>query len=110
MAAFIEKDPLTNVSTFVGDNEDDILRVHYSQDVEPVLEYNKVLRNDSLTDSGIKRDMWMYAKIPPVVIMKLKFEYGVDIFNREHYKRLFELLNGEFKYLKTTDLRHTVKT
>ena len=109
MPAFIEKDP-SGVETWVDQSEDPTYKaIHYRQDVQPTLDYAKALRNDSLTDEGIKKDFWHFASIPPVVIMKLKFEYGVDAFNRNHQKRLFELLNGEFKYLKTTNLRHTVK-
>ena len=109
MPAFIDKHPISGVETYVDQNEDSAFRIHYQQDVEPTIDYAKALRNDSLTDSGIKRDMWHYASIPPVVIMKMRFEYGVDVFNRNHQKRLFELLNSEFKYLKTTDLQHTVR-
>lgn len=94
---------------YVDQNEDENFRIHYQQDVEPVLDYAKALRNDSVTDGGIKKDMWLYATLPPVVIMKLRFEYGIDVFNRDHYPKLFKLLNTEFKHLKTTDLRHTVK-
>jgi hypothetical protein len=31
------------------------------------------------------------------------------VFKREDQKKLFRLLNGEFKHLKTTELTHTVK-
>jgi len=107
--SFIEKNPDTGVSMYVDDNEGPGMDIHYRQDVQPTIDYAKALRNDSLTDSGIKRDLWHYASIPPVVIMKLRFEYGVDVFNRNHYPKLFQLLNSEFKYLKTTDLKHTMK-
>jgi len=109
MPAFIDKDPMSGMVTEVDQNEDDEIRHHFSQDVEPVLDHAKMLRNDGLTDSGIKREMWQYATIPPVVILKLKYEYGVDVFKKEHQRRLFQLLNGEFKYLKTTEKMHTVK-
>jgi hypothetical protein len=109
MPAFIDKNPISGVEMLVDQNEDPEWRIHYQQDVEPVLDYTKALRNDNLTDSGIKRDMWHYASIPPVVIMKLRFEYGVDVFNRDHYPKLFQLLNTEFKYLKTTNLNHTIR-
>ena len=110
MAIFLEKDPLTGVESYLADNdsEEKGIRIHYQQDIEPLLNYTKAIRNDGLADSGIKRDLWHYAMITPIVIMKLKNEYGVDIFNRNHYKRLFQLLNTEFKYLKTTDKRHAV--
>ena len=109
MPAFIDKNPLSGVEMYVDQNEDPEIRVHYQQDVQPTLDYAAVLRNGSLTDSGIKRDLWLYASIPPVVIMKLRFEYGIDVFNRDHYPRLFQLLNSDFKHLKTTNLTHTVK-
>ena len=83
--------------------------IHYEQDIEPVLDHAKALRVDGLTDGGIKRDLWKYAIIPPVIILKLRNEYGVDVFNRNHYPRLFQLLNTDFKHLKTTEKRHTVQ-
>jgi hypothetical protein len=106
--AFIDKNPVSGVEMYVDQNEDPGIRIHYQQDVEPTIDYAKALRNDSLTDGGIKKDFWHYASIPPVVIMKMKFEHGVDVFDRNHQRRLFELLNTEYKYLKTTNLRHTV--
>ncbi len=109
MPAFIEKDPMSGLVTEVDQNEDDEIRHHFSQDVEANLDYAKMLRNDGLTDGGIKKEMWHYAHVPPVVILKLKYEHGIDVFNKNHQKRFFQLLNGEFKHLKTTELTHTVK-
>ena len=109
MAAFIEKNP-EGVESYIvtPEHETEGTAIHYRQDIEPTIDYCAALRKDGLTDSGIKRDLWQYAHIPPVVIMKLKNEYGVDVFNRNHYPKLFKLLNTEFQYLKTTDKRHTV--
>ena len=109
MPAFIDKDPVTGVTLEVDENEDDDIRHHFSQDVEPFLEHNKKLRNDNVTDIGIKNDLWLYASIPPVVILKLKYEYGIDVFDKNHQKRLFEILNRDFTYLKTTNLQHSLK-
>lgn len=111
MAAFIEKDPLTGVSSTVVTPEhwDKGVAIHYEQDVQPLIDHCKTLRNDGLTDGGIKRDLWHYACLPPVIIMKFRNEYGIDVFNRNHYPKLFRLLNTEFKYLKTTEKRHTVQ-
>jgi hypothetical protein len=84
------------------------LQVHYRQDVEPILERNKILRNGGLTDSGIKRDMWLYASIPPVVILKLRFEYGLDVFDRNDIKRVMEVINRDFPHVKCTNKTHTI--
>ncbi len=109
MPSFIDKDPFTGVEHWVDSNEDKETRNWVQQDIEPVLDYTAALRNDNLTDAGIKRDMWHYAQIPNVIVMKLLHEYGVNVFDRNDYPKLFKLLNTEFAYLKTTNLRHTVK-
>lgn len=109
MPAFIEKDPMSGLVTEVDQNEDDEIRHHFSQDVEPVLDYAKMLRNDNLTDGGIKKDFWHYAQLPAVVILKLKYEYGIDVFKRDHQRRMMEIINRDFPYCKTTNKMHTVK-
>lgn len=106
MAKFVEIDD-RGMETY-EDDYDGRLQVHYRQDVEPILERNKMLRNDGLTDGGIKRDMWLYASIPPVVIYKLLYEYGINIFNRNDTKRALEVINRDFPYLKTTNKTHTI--
>ena len=108
MAAFIEKDPVTGVSSSIVTPEhwERGMAVHYEQDVEPLLDRCKALRNDGLTDYGIKNDMWQYAYIPPVIIMEMRNKYGVDIYNRDHFKKMFYLLNTEYPHLKTTEKVH----
>jgi hypothetical protein len=108
MPAFLDKSP-SGLESYVDQNEDDEIRLWYQQDVEPTIDYAKALRNDKMTDSGIKRDMWLYAKLPEVVIMEMMVKHKVNVWKKEDQKKLFELLNTEYKYLKTTDLRHTVK-
>lgn len=109
MPTFIEKDPLTGMITEVDSHDDDQWRINHRQDVQPILDYNATIRNDGLADGGIKKDMWHFATIPNVVVLKLKQEDGVDVFNRNDYPRLFQLLNTKYRYLKTTEKRHTVK-
>lgn len=109
MPAFIDKDPLTGLELYVDDNEDDEIRHHFQQDVEPFLNHARALRNDGATDVGIKNDLWLYAVIPPVVVLKLKYEYGIDVFNRNDQKRLMEVINRDFPYCKATAKTHTVK-
>lgn len=108
MSSFAEYNPVTGVSQHVDETGDRRLQVHYSQDVEPVLELAKTERINGLTDGGIKKDLWLYARIPPVVIMELKNKYGVDIFKRGDLKKAFQLINSEYPYLKCTEKRHTL--
>lgn len=107
MAKFVDIDPLSGVQTF-EDMYDGRIQLHYRQDVEPVLDLARAERNDGLTDYGIKQDLWLYARIPPVVILELRFKYGIDIFKRDHLKKAFEVINRDYPYLKTTEKRHTL--
>src|SRR6185503_2653540 len=88
------------------DMNDGHLQVHYRQDVEPILYYTSALRKDGLTDHCIKKDLWHYAQIPPVIILEMTFKHGVDVFNKTHLKRVFELLKRQYPQLKVTEKMH----
>jgi hypothetical protein len=110
MSTFLDYDPLRGVAQYqdstYGDNR---LQIHYKQDVEPILEVAKTERINGLTDKGIKKDLWLYARIPPVVILEMKYKHGVDVFKRDHMKKAFQLINSEYPYLKCTEKTHTVR-
>jgi hypothetical protein len=88
--------------------ESDKTVVIREQDASLIIEANKVLQNnDDLTKGGIKNSWWHYAQIPNIVIEKWKSEHGVDLFNKDHQKAVFKLLNDpQYKYLKTTTKYH----
>ena len=73
-----------------------------------IIDGNKRLQNaPEYTRKGMKKDMLHYASIPNALIIKWKQELGVDVFDRGHRKKVFQLLNSpEYKYLKTTELTH----
>jgi hypothetical protein len=108
----VDHDPLTGITTLMEYHADtDITVVSREQDVEPYLEMNKALQNDpEYSRKGMKEGWWHYAFYPDVVIEKFRREHGVDIFNPDHAKKKFELLNRpEYKYLKTTTKMHNVR-
>jgi hypothetical protein len=80
------------------------------QDVEPILDQTKILRDDDEhTKRGIKNEMWQYAHIPVVVQLKWLQKYGPvnDPMKKGNEKLLFQLLNDpEWRYLKTTNKIH----
>src|SRR5688572_33414065 len=109
MAQFIEKTP-NGLETWVDDDHEPGLSVHYRQDFEPILNHATQLRNDpTVSDKGIKQDFWLYAVLPPVVIMDLKIRLGIDVFNRNHQKRMLEVINRDYPWLKATNKTHEVK-
>ena len=75
------------------------------QDVKPYLERNKRLQNgDNNKGRGKKMDFMHIATIPNNVIVRLKEEHGVDVFNKDDLPKLERLLNSrEFMYLRTVD-------
>jgi hypothetical protein len=115
LAKFLDWDPLRGVQQL--EDTDGVagtgrLQIHYRQDVEPVLELAKYERINGIADKvgkQSKQDIYLYARIPPVIILKLKYEYGVDIFKRDHMKRAMEIINRDFPALKCTDKNHFLK-
>lgn len=106
----LEYDPLTGITTYVDYvPETDTTIVHREQaDVSLILDANKALANDeSVWKQGVKNSWAHYAQIPLIVVEKWLNDYGVDIFNKDHEKKVYRLLNSpEYRYLKTTTKMH----
>jgi hypothetical protein len=105
----LDYDPLTGMTThFDYIPETDTTVISREQDVSTILDINKALQNnEQITKDGIKEGWWQYAKIPMIVIEKWINEHGVDVFNKDHQKAVFRLLNQpEYRYLKTTTKMH----
>ena len=105
----VSYDPMTGLSTYVDyDYSTDTTHVGTEQDVKLLLEVNKILQNDeSYSKQGIKDSWWHYASYPAIIIEKWRNEFGVDVFNKDHQKKVLELTNRpEYRYLKTTTKMH----
>lgn len=111
MSTFLDYDPLTGVSQDLdatyGDNK---LQIHYKQDVEPVIELAKIERINGLCDTAAQKKAdvpRLFARIPPTVILKLRHEYGLNIFSNDKTERTraFQTIEREFPHLKTTEMK-----
>lgn len=109
MAEFFEYDPVSGIRTDFDYDETGRLTLYRSSDIEPVLEYNKRLRNNGAADRGIKEDWWLYAKIPPIVQLQLRAK-GIDLSNQDHLKRAIQEINTHYPYLKCTEKMHDGKS
>ena len=109
MAKFVDLNPATGVAMYEDRTVDGKIQIHHRQDVESVLEVAKTERINGLTDHGIKQDMWLYARIPPVVILEMRHKHGVDIFKRDHMKKALDLINTEYPALKCTEKMHRIR-
>jgi hypothetical protein len=77
----------------------------------PLLDHNKDSRTtSSYTKKGIKNDWWHYAHIPMSIIHKWLVEEGINVFEKNDARKVFQKLNSpEYRYLKTTTKTHMVK-
>lgn len=103
----LDFDPLTGVTNvFEYNSLTDVTTLMGYQDVEPILEMNNQLRNDAdYSKKGIKNEMWHYAKIPNIVQEAL-LRKGINMDNKDHAKKFFQVLESEYPYLKTTTKVH----
>jgi hypothetical protein len=110
----LDHNPLTGETCLFHDNQDGTFAIENLQSrslIDHLMDANKEMANNTeFTRKGIKKDWWKYATIPNVIILKWKNELGVDIFNKDHRKKMFELINSpEYKFLKTTHATHAPK-
>lgn len=85
------------------------LITHKTQDCTGAVDYLKELANTGAKDGGIKKDLWHYCSIPIGVQYEMLWKHGVDISKRDHWPRLFDLVNKEYPHLKTTHKVHAFK-
>ncbi len=92
--------------------EDDLqsggLYIHKKQDVAPIIENAKAMRNSGLNERRNKKTgMLKYATIPPTVEALIMQNYGVkNIYSREFMPKLLKIIDTEYPYLKTTEMTH----
>jgi hypothetical protein len=97
------KDELTGLETIHHyDEVTGETHIEYRQDIEPLLNLNKARHNSDYQKKGIKNE-WMHAaSIPEIVQIQWMQKYGIkDVYSEEYWPKIKQLLNTEYKYLKT---------
>lgn len=100
----IDYDPLTGISlSFDYDELTNKLVLYHDQDVEPILEKNRMLQNDpGYKSRGIKKEWQHVAHIPDIVVMQWRQE-GIDVFNPDHMPAVKrKLRDPNWRKLRTT--------
>lgn len=103
MSEMFEYDPMTGIRTDTAwDEASQQMTLIRTADVEPVLDYAKEMAADgSVSQRGIKQGWWCYAKLPPIVILQMRAK-GINVFDQNDQKRMFEEINTNYAYLKMT--------
>jgi len=111
MKLLLDHDPITGEKVWFGSEPDsNKVVITHEQDVsEHLKRAHSQYVDDDLTKKGMKDDFWKYASIPNIIIMEMKQKHGVDINNKNHWPRVFKLLNTEYSRFKTTSKTHRLK-
>lgn len=101
MSRLLEKTADGGELYFSHDTSEERFVLHYRQDVEPVIEYNKARQNDGTGGWSPTRELRHVARIPLGVLQQWIEKYGVDPTARGQEDLLRRLLNDpENKYLR----------
>lgn len=107
MGKWYEKNPHTGIREVNEFQEESgKLVVTKTEDVEPLLDRNAELRATNATNIGIKKGLWLYASIPVTVQYEL-LKRGINIFRGEDRKKMFDVIESDYPYLKTTNKKHS---
>jgi hypothetical protein len=103
MSEFFEYDPQYGIKTETAfDEMTQEMTLIRTADVEPVLDYTKAMANDGdVSKRGIKDSWWLYAKLPPIVILQLRAK-GINVYDRNDQQRMFAEINTNYPHLKCT--------
>lgn len=103
MSELFEIDPLTGIRTDLSWSEhEQKMTVIRTADVEPVLDWTKEKANTlGLNRHDIKEGWWLYAKLPPIVILQMRAK-GINVFDKNDQKRMFAEINTHYPHLKAT--------
>lgn len=107
----LDVDPVSGLATYHDyDRLNQRNVITYEQDASAAVDFAQSLANDdNYTRNGMKNEMVHYAHIPDIVLLKMKFEDGVDPFDPNNGQKVFDLVNTKYKRLKTANIVHRPK-
>lgn len=102
MPEFLDYDPVTGITHwFDHDDATNETKITYTQDISGLVKYTQEMAKTGATDIGIKESWWLYAKIPPIVWVKMR-AMGIDITDPGSTKRIIQYINEHYPMLKCT--------
>jgi len=107
MGEFFDWNPDRGTWYEVSDHNGGIA-IHTKQDVQPVLDHAKAIRNSGLNERKMRKTGFLhYATIPAHVELEIMQNYGVkSIYKKDFQDKLLKIIDQEYPYLKCTDMKH----
>jgi hypothetical protein len=96
---FLKHDNQTGVTTYFRTNEDGSTTVYHRQDVEPILEANTALFNES---GGRRHDDWqLVARVPDIISDNIGLSKAIGQKDRKFIGKI--LNDSEYRKFRTFD-------
>jgi hypothetical protein len=101
-------DPLTGVTEYYDfDPITQKISIRSEENVEPLLDFCRAMRNEQIGDPNFYGEGWLYAAIPPTVQMELRRK-GINILDENDTPRLLAEINVNYPWLKCSDRHHAM--
>lgn len=108
MSKFLDYNPDTGIwHEEHYDHTEDKIVVETKGDCQPSLDYAKAQRNSGINDKV--GDFAHYAHIP-VAVQVAMLDKGIRFHKKEHLPRVIKEIETNYPHLKTTNLRHSLRT
>jgi hypothetical protein len=104
MRKFLDFNPLTGLLTTTVE-EDGKHHISYEQDVSTALDLAARCRNERDPNFDRHDSIQHVAFVPDTVILKMRFEDGVNFYDKADNKRVLQLLQTKYPACKTTTKR-----
>lgn len=104
MRKFLDFNPLTGLLTTTAE-EDGKSVIAYEQDVSSALDLAARCRNERDQNFDRHDSIQHVAFVPDSVILKMRFEDGVNFYDKADNKRVLQLLQTKYPACKTTTKR-----
>lgn len=76
----------------------------FKGDPQPTLDQNARIRNGFDHRKSRQKGWELVASIDNTIALLWRVQYGIDVFNKEHFPRILKLLNSrDWQLCKTTD-------
>lgn len=103
--AIILDQSLSKTQTYAYNPDTDTHAITTHEDVSVLLDALKEKRNQSMRSFGKVEEWSHYASVPPTVQVQLR-NMGLDINNRDHLKKICQVIDRDFPFLKATTKIH----